>query len=373
MRSLASHALAALGRRPGEALTVGVALAFAVALHAAVVFVTGSALQTLLRAAALAPALTVTRTVGGHPAPVDTRTLSELSALPGVASARPRVWGTLSLNDGARTLTVAALDAPLPAAAVLRGLGPREGAREAVLGNALARAFGLRRGDTLPLAPPLRVVGVLAPEADLWAGDTVLTDPSSARALLGLGDAQATELALEPTRDEELPTLRRKLRERWPDAVLIERGALAQGYRRALGLRGGMALLGLAPSALVLLALLAGRLSGPSPALAREVATLRALGWTVGEVLRARVVEALLVGVLAVTTGLVGAYGYVFSLGAPGLRAWVLGAPGGPLVPAVTARELILLALYGLVPYLTAALLGAWRDALTDPAEILRR
>ncbi|MBI5517194.1 MAG: ABC transporter permease [Deltaproteobacteria bacterium] len=373
MRHLAAHALGSLGRRRGESLTAGLGLALAVALHAAVVFLAGSGLRAWLQGAALAPALTVTRTVAGNPAPVDTRDLAWLRDTPGVHSVTPRVWGSLTLDEGASVVLIAGLDTPLPAGLTGRGRSPRDGAREAVLGHALARRTGLRRGDTLPLAVPLRVVAVLPAESDRWASDAVLTDPPTARALLGLDAHQAMDLALEPGNAQELPVLRAKIHARGPDALLVERAALEEGYRRALGRRGGAALLGLLPSALVLLALLAGRLAGPTPALSREVATLRALGWSVGDVLWARLFEAAWVAALAVAAGLLGAHGYVFSLGAPGLRGWVLGQDhGGPLTPAAAPRDWLLLALYGLVPYLTAAVLGAWRDAVTDPAEVLR-
>jgi ABC-type lipoprotein release transport system permease subunit len=127
---------------------------------------------------------------------------------------------------------------------------------------------------------------------------------------------------------------------------------------------------------LALLVLAWDRASGVGPEEAREIAILKAVGWSTAEVLKTRLLEATLVGALGTAAGLVLAYAWVFVLGAPGLRpalaGWSVLYPDAPLTPMVDVAQLAGIALAVLAPFVALTIVPAWRAASKDPVQVLR-
>ena len=71
-----------------------------------------------------------------------------------------------------------------------------------VAGVELARFLGMRPGDELglpsadPRAKPMKLVGTFDSRLDLWTADVVLCDEDDARALLGVPDGEAIDVAV---------------------------------------------------------------------------------------------------------------------------------------------------------------------------------
>jgi ABC-type lipoprotein release transport system permease subunit len=132
----------------------------------------------------------------------------------------------------------------------------------------------------------------------------------------------------------------------------------------------------LVPAFLALLVLAWDRASGLAPDEKKEIAILKAVGWSNADVLWAKLYESLLVGAAATAAGLVLAYAWVFLLGAPGLRAaiagWSVLYPEGALTPEVDVAQLLAITLAVLGPFVGLSIVPAWRAASLDPMESMR-
>jgi ABC-type lipoprotein release transport system permease subunit len=248
-------------------------------------------------------------------------------------------------------------------------------------GATLARALGLRVGDGLQLPTPrpsplLQLVGTFDSAVELYAADVVLCDEADARAILGLSPNEATDIALDVKNPDEARIVARTAIERIPDARVVEKDLLGRVYALAYGRRAGLVLAASIPALLALLILAWDRASGLGPDEKREIAILKAVGWSTRDVLAAKMLEALLVGGVATALGLVLAYAWVFALGAPGLRTTLVGwsvlYPEAPLTPMVDVAQLVAIATCVLAPFVGLSVVPAWRAAGTDPMEAMR-
>ena len=147
-------------------------------------------------------------------------------------------------------------------------------------------------------------------------------------------------------------------------------------YHLAYGRRAGFVLGAAIPALLALLVLAWDRASGIGPDERKEIAVLKAVGWSTSDVLWAKLFESLLVGAGATALGLVLGYAWIFWLGAPGLRpalvGWSVLYPRAALTPAVDFAQLLGIALSVMGPFALLSIVPAWRAATTDPLETMR-
>jgi ABC-type antimicrobial peptide transport system permease subunit len=107
----------------------------------------------------------------------------------------------------------------------------------------------------------------------------------------------------------------------------------------------------------------------------RQIGLLRALGWSISDVLKLKFYETVIVIVISFVLGVVAAYGFVFILGAPLLREIFLGGANlsntVQLVPVLDFGVLSTIFLIYAVPFVAAVLIPVWRIAVTDPKEAM--
>jgi ABC-type lipoprotein release transport system permease subunit len=338
------------------------------------------------RARLAIPDVLVQRLVGGRPATITVAEASKLADIPSVRAVRPRVWGYVFMPDLQGNVTVVGVPKSVPSLDEVRGTisegrDRRAGAHEMILGTALARFLGLHVGDSLALpsstpTAPLQLVGTFASSVEAYTNDVIACDEDDARAVLDVPPDAAADIALDVINPAEARVVARTVLTRLPGTRVVERELLGRVYALAYGRRAGLVLAALVPALLALFVLAWDRASGLGPDEKKEIAILKAVGWSSSDVLWAKLYESLLVGASATAAGLALAYGWVFLLGAPGLRAaiagWSVLYPEGVLTPDVDVAELLAIALTVLGPFVSLSIVPAWRAASLDPMESMR-
>ena len=297
--SILAFALKALARRKARALALGGGLAFAVALIAAVIFLTESLRAEAERAHLAQPDIVVQKLVGGRPTTIAAAESAKLVDIPSVRTVTPRVWGYVFLPSLQGNVTIVGTSKGAPPLSLANGvlaegrdLAP--GAHEMIAGAELARFLGMRPGDELglPTANPdahaLKLVGTFRSALDLYTADVVICDEEDARALLLLPAGDATDLSIALANPAEARVVARTITERLPGARVIERDLLARVYHLAYGRRAGFVLGAAIPALLALLVLAWDRASGIGPDERKEIAVLKAVGWSTSDVLWAK-------------------------------------------------------------------------------------
>ena len=244
-----AHAYGALARRKEKAFALGVGLSLIVALLAAVLFLSDALRTEAERASLATPDLVVQELVGGRPGLVALADAARIAGLPSVGKVTPRVWGYVFLPSiqGNATVVGASL-AAIPHGALASGR-TLAAPGEMLMGTGLAHELGLEVGDQLALpsargtdAHPLTLVGTFASSLDLFTADVVLCSEPDARALLGIPDDRATDLAVEVLNPAEAHVLGRSIAARLVGARIVERSLLGRVYALSYGRRSGLVL-----------------------------------------------------------------------------------------------------------------------------------
>ncbi len=108
----------------------------------------------------------------------------------------------------------------------------------------------------------------------------------------------------------------------------------------------------------------------------KNIAILRAIGWSIGDILKFKLLENLLSGVIAFTIGISIAYIYVFIFNAPILRDIFLGDSNLKntviFIKVIDFSTIASLFLIFIIPYIASILIPIWRVAISSPREALR-
>jgi ABC-type lipoprotein release transport system permease subunit len=384
--SLLGYALGALARRRAKALALGGGLAFAVGLVSTALFLASALRGEADRARDAIPDVVVQRLAAGRPATIAISDAAKLDGIPSVRSVHARVWGYVFLPDLQGNVTVIGVGRDAPRLESVRGvlaegrdLAP--GAHEMVAGANLARFLGLHLGDSLALpsaspSPPLTLVGTFGSTVETYTNDVILCDESDARTILDVPAGEATDLTLDVINPAEARVVARTVLARLPGTRVVERELLGRVYALVYGRRAGLVLAASIPAILALLVLAWDRASGLAPDEKKEIAILKAVGWSSADVLWEKLFESLIVGAAATGLGLLLGYAWVFLLGAPGLRAaiagWSVLYPEAPLTPEVDFAQLLAIACAVLGPFVALSVVPAWRASSLDPMDSMR-
>jgi len=357
-----------------------VGLAFITWLFASVVFLTDALRHEARLGIGELPDLMVQRTMAGRPALLEATHVGALTAMRGVRSVTPRVWGYLYVPSLEANLTVVGITATPDASLALEGRLPRED-NEVVVGEVLAERLGLRRGDevALPAAERyqlVRVVGLFRAASALRTADVVLAREPLARTLLGVPEGLYTDLAVELSVSDEASIIANRAAELFPGARVLQRSLLERTHALTFDARGGMLSVLLLPALAALLLLAWDRLTGLGEVERREIGILKAVGWQTSEVLEVRLYEQLVVALTGAALGVAIAYVYVFVLGAPGMAGALFGwsalYPELRLTPSVDASAPLSVLAAVVLPYVAVGLVPALRAALMDPLDAQR-
>lgn len=385
--SLLDHARRTLAGHARRTLAIAIGLSSAVALLSAVLFLTEALRAEALRGNEATPDITVQRLVGGRPSTIPAVQVEQIRAMPSVGAAEPRVWGYLFSPALQGNLTVVATNATQPPLAAVQGAladgrEPTRGAHEMLVGLRLAEALGLRLGDSLGLPAQgrepvsLKLVGTFGSAVDLYTADVVLCDEADARALLGVPVGEATDLAVTMKNPAETRVVARTIVDTFPGARVLERDLSRRVYAVSYGRRSGLFLVGLVPALFALLVLAGDRIGGLGAAERREIAILKAVGWSTEDVLTSKLLEAAILCIFSISAGMLLGYGWAFWLDAPGLKEALVGFsvlyPKTALTPMVTLSQVLAIFASTLGPFLGLSAISAWRTATLDPSVILR-
>jgi ABC-type lipoprotein release transport system permease subunit len=338
--------------------------------------------------------LVVTGLRYGRSAPMPVATADALRLLPGVASVRPRIVGSIQLGAAREDAVLVGIDADAlpPDVRCVDGRLFAPGSRnELVVGSRLARRLGLAPGARIPPFYSNRdgervseVVGVFRSDLPLWEANLVFTSLETAQAVFdergtatqflvtcrdGYADAVGEKITRLPSlaAPGSADPLAPRVHSRADAEAVLSRGA-------AFG-EGVFALhfVLLFAAAIPLLVVTSG--AGLAER-RREVGVLKMLGWGTDEVLARGFVESVVLAVTGAAVSVLLASLWLGPLGARGIAAVLLpGADADPgfAVPwRLTPGPVAIGASLALVLVLAGTLHSNWRAATAEPMEAMR-
>ena len=356
-------------------------------VSSSILFVVSSLKQELIEAAEEVPQIIVQKRVGGRMQDIKTDKILQLVSIEGVERVVPRIWGLYRFDRFGVSFSIVGVDRfdydylqALRDAAKLLKKEPKDGmiVGQGVYAALLKSYYKDSFNFLLPEGgiKKVHIIGVFDAKNRLLSNDMMLLSTQNAREILGIQKGYATDLALFVPNPDEVATIASKIRLLDPTLHVITQKSIQTGYEQMFDLKSGLFLLLFIMTLLTFFIIVGDRLSALGSQEKKEIAILKAIGWSVRDVLKEKFLESFFIATMAYFLGVSLALVYVFVLRAPLLAELFTGSsaihPPLELVYHVAPSTYLLLFLVTVPVYFAAVIVPAWRVAVSDVDEVIR-
>jgi len=221
----------------------------------------------------------------------------------------------------------------------------------------------------------VKILRTLPSQSNLIANDMVLMPMELAREVLGMAEEEITDITFNVPNDAEWSTIIAKLHLMFNDVRVVEKKEIQKAYENLYNYKGGLFLILYLITLLTFVLILYQRYTMVYSSERKEIGILRAIGWSIQDILKLKFYENIIIVMVSFILGVVLAYGYVFILDAPLLRQIFLGGANlenhvvfTPVVPFGLLGSIFL---FYALPFLVAVLIPAWKIAVIPPKEAM--
>lgn len=221
----------------------------------------------------------------------------------------------------------------------------------------------------------VQIYATIPKESNLISNDMVILSIDLAREIFGISDELSTDITLSVPNDAEWDTVLSKIHLLFYDVRVTDKREMIKAYDSLYNYEGGLFLILYLVTIITFMLILYQRYSMVLSSERREIGVLRAIGWSIGDVLKLKFYETLIIITISLVLGVVLAYIYVFIFDAPIVSGIFLGSANLSnsisFMPVVDMGVLSSIALLYAVPFMVAVLVPAWRIAVTSPREAM--
>jgi ABC-type lipoprotein release transport system permease subunit len=358
-------------------------------LLASVLFLSSSLRHTLFETLEAEPDFVVTKLQGGESTATPMVWMDELVEIYGISQVTPRLYGRYFFKDKGQSALIVGVD-------FLEEQG-HKGLEELVetieikslmQGEKMLVGEGVRRyldehfyeksykfltpnGEFLTV----EVADSLPRSTNLLSNDMMIMPLELAQTILGYGDDEVSDIAFNVVNPDEWQKILEKVSALHYDLRVVTKEEVKKSYENLYNYKGGLFLVLFLTLLSTFLLILYQRYSMVYSSEKRQIGLLRAMGWSIGDLLRLKFFETLIVVLFAFILGVIFAYIYIFIFDAPLLSGIFLG--GENLANHVTFRPWVELStlssiflLYAL-PSIASVVIPVWRVAITDAKEAM--
>ena len=221
----------------------------------------------------------------------------------------------------------------------------------------------------------VHIAQTLPQKASLIDNDMIVMPIELAREIFGMREDEVTDVTFNVPNDAEWDNIITKLHLMFYDVRVVEKREIRKAYENLYNYKGGLFLILYLVSIITFILILYQRYSMVYSTERKEIGILRAVGWSIKDILKLKFYENLTIVVVSFILGVVLAYLYVFIGDAPLLSQIFLGSANlsnsVSFVPVVKLGLLGSIFLFYAVPFLAAVLIPAWKVAVTPPKEAM--
>ncbi len=367
-----------------------------IAISLVILFLLGSALfisssirYSLNQTLAWEPDFVVQRTQGGQKVNAPTAWIDDLLEVHGISKVTPRVYGRYFFKAKENSFLIVGVDfMDEQSNKALRMMMDETDLKQFLKGDNMLVGEGVSthlkthfypNGYTF-LTPKgvfkkVNLFKVLPKKSNLISNDMIIVPIELAREILGMGEDEVSDIALNVPNDDEWDNVADKISAFYYDIHVTTKEDIKKAYENLYNYKGGVFLILFLIVIVTFVLILYQRYSMVYSSERRHIGLLRALGWSIRDVLKLKFFETMMIVVIAFVLGVALAYLYVFVLGAPLLREIFLGGANLPnsviLVPVLDFGILSSIFLIYAIPFISAVLIPTWKIAVTDPKEAM--
>jgi len=360
-----------------------------VALLSSVLFMSSSLRYSLTQTLEAQPDFVVTKLQGGEPTATPIEWMDELVDIYGISKVTPRVYGRYFFKPKEKSFLIVGVD--FLEEQSQQGLEELIGSTDLksfLNGNQMLVGQGVKRfleanfyensykflsakGEFVEV----NISKILSSQSNLLSNDMIIMSMPLAQKILGYGEEEVSDVAFNVVNPDEWQNISDKVSSLHYDLRIVSKNEVAKSYEHLYNFKGGLFLVLFLILLATFLLILYQRYSMVYSSEKRQIGLFRAMGWSIGDVLRLKFSETILVVLFSFILGVLLAYLYVFVFDAPLLSAIFLGGENlenhlsfTPVVEFSTLSSIFFI--YAL-PFIASVMIPVWRVAITDAKEAM--
>ncbi len=213
-------------------------------------------------------------------------------------------------------------------------------------------------------------------ETNIISNDLIVMPIDLLRSIFGMDEESVTDIAFNVPNEAEWDNIITKLHLLHYDIRVITKEEITKSYQNLYNYKGGLFLVLYLITMVTFILILYQRYFMVYSSEKKEIGILRAVGWSIKDILKLKFFETLTIALLAFLGGVIAAYYYVFIFDAPLLGGLFLGSANLPneltFAPVIDFGMLGSIFLFFVVPFMAAVLIPVWKIAVTEPKEAMK-
>ena len=222
----------------------------------------------------------------------------------------------------------------------------------------------------------IKIFKDLPQKANLVANDLIIMDINLAKEILNIKEDEATDIVLNVPNNLERANVKDQLILKHSNTRILQKENLKKEYENMFNYKGGIFLILFIVVILTFTLILYQRYSMISLGDKKEIGILKAVGWSIKDILKLKIMENFIVAFMAFIIGIILSYIFVFILNAPILKNVFIGSQNLQndfiFNANIQIDSLITLFLFFMIPFLSAVLITNKKVAIIDSTQSMK-
>ena len=222
----------------------------------------------------------------------------------------------------------------------------------------------------------IKIFKDLPKEANIVANDLIIMDINLAKKILNINEDEATDIILNVPNNLERQNVKEQILLEHSNIRVLQKDELKKMYENMFNYKGGIFLILFIVVLFTFILILYQRYSMISSTDKREIGILKAVGWSIKDIIKLKIMENFIVGFMAFIIGVILAYIFIFILNAPILKNIFIGFSNIQndfiISSNIEISSLITLFLFFMIPFLSAVLIPVWKVAIIDSTKSMK-
>ena len=385
---LIGFAISSLIRRGAKSFFTVFIFTALIFLLASILFISNSIKNELFITLKSLPQITVQKLQAGRHTNMNIKRVDELLKLNGVQSIIPRVWGYYYFAKAGVNFSIVGIDSfdkqYKKSFEDIVNRNDFDTLRDSmIVGNGVKQTLSKNYyKEYFNFVKPngelkkVKIASTFKGTTSLESNDIILMPKKLVLEIFGMKKDEITDMVLKVANPKEIATISKKIKEIYPDSRVITNSDLKVSYQNIFDYKSGLFLALFIVSAFTFFMIVYDKASGLSSEEKREIGILKALGWKIDDVLKAKFYEAFAVSFISFLAGIILSLFFIYTLQAPILRDIFIGysrlKPDFDL-PFILDFQTIFLLFFLTIPlYVAAIIIPSWRVASTNADEVMR-
>ncbi len=382
------YALSSLLRSKAKNISMVAIFTLLIFLVSSILLIANSIKYELFSTVETLPDITITQLKAGRVVEIEESIVEEIVQIAGVSDAIARVWGYYYFENAGANFSIVGIDSyenqyktTLAKVATLydsdamqSSMVVGEGVQKILAQSYYQEYFNF----ILPNGKlkKMRIVGVFKGATQLESNDMIVLSKTNAKEIFAMEEEYATDIVVKVANPAEIATVVSKIKALIPNSRIITKEDLRISYANIFNYKSGIFLTLFVATLFAFFMIVYDKSSAMSSSQRHEIGVLKALGWRVEDILKVRMVEALMVWLFAYIVGILLSLAFVFLANAPLLQNIFVGysnLKGSFELPFVLDGTILALIFFITIPiYIGATLIPSWQVATMESDEVMR-